>query len=270
MARTYLFFGRNGSGKTSAAIADATPEQPVSYHELEHGGYRRAAGRLRLADGAVLVHHYRVPAPEMEDGLGEIQVTSKGGVMPQVNYRLSGWTELIAEFNKNYREDVAKGYRVVIDTSTRLWLAQRNAFEQQVQDAASKQAADQLGQLRFTAPNARMIASAIYGLEHYDVDVVSIAHEDRAFGTNDIKIDTQKEIENLVDVVLRFEWEDRPVATIYKGGEVGILRGLKIPEPTLALVSKVLDCGAVIDAAGLPMPSEVSAIIEQGQALGAR
>ncbi len=268
MARTYLFFGRNGSGKTSAAIADATPEQPVSYHELEHGGYRRAASRLRLTDGSVIVHRYKVPAPEMDDLLGEVQVTARGGVLPQVTYKLTGWTELITEFNHNYKEDVAKGYRVVIDTSTRLWLAQRNAFEQQVQDAASKQAADSLGQLRFTAPNARMIAAAIYGLEHYDVDVVSIAHEDKEFNSGAIKVDTQKEIENLVDVVLRFEWRDRPVATIYKGGEVGVLRGLEIPEPTLGLVSHVLDCGAAIQAAGMSMSMDVDSILRLGESLG--
>ncbi len=254
MPRTHLWFGKNGTWKTTAAIADATPEAPVSYHELEHGGFRRAASRLRLAEGAVLVHRYRIPAPEMEE-MGEVHVTAKGGVLPQMDYS----------------QDVKRGLRPVIDTSTRLWLSQRNAMEEAYQKAATRQAMDALGQMRYTAPNARMIAAATFGLEHYDLDVISIAHEDRVFGTTDIKADTMKEIENLVDVMLRFEWDEaerQAVATVWKGGEVGVLKGMKIPAPTLGKVNLLLDCAVAIQLAEMPMPKDYETVLSIGRGLG--
>ncbi len=257
MSRSHLWFGRNSTGKTKAALDGATPDHPVSYHELEYNGFKRGSNRLHLDEGAVLVVRDRVVA-----GVG---------VLPQLEYRLEGWAELIAEFNANYKADCSKGYRPVVDTATRLWLAQRNAFEQQVQNAASKAAADALGQLRYTAPNSRMIGAATHGLEYFDLDTILIAHEDTIFGTTTLKADTMKEIENLVDVVLRFEWKGNgPVATFWKGAEAGQLKGKEISEPTLAKVNLIVDCAAALEHEGMGMPESVEDILMQGRLLGVK
>ncbi len=272
MSRIHLWFGPNGTGKTGAALMGATPEKPVGHHEWEPGGFKRGASGLQLSEGAVLVHKFRVPATELEQ-MGEIRTSDRGGINPNLGYRLSGWIEVIQEFTQEYMGDCKAGRRPVIDTATRLWLAERMAFDQQVQDATGKDA-EKLGQLKYTAPNARMISIAEYA-ERYDLDVILIAHEDVVFNSNPPmpKVDTMRELENLADVVLRFRIANgKPVGTIWKAADGGMsLKGMEIEEPSLAKVNALLDSAAAIRARGLPMTGLTpKSIIEQGQALGAR
>ena len=252
--RSLLFYGPNGTGKTRAALEGATEDEPVSLHEFEPGGFRRASPGLGEAKKWITVHKYRVPSEEMEQ-LGEIKVTGGGNALPQLSYKLEGWSELVAEFNRNMVEGCKAGLRPVIDTATRLWLAQRQAFEQQVQEATGS-AAEKLGQLKYTAPNARMLSAAEYGAK-FNLDTVLIAHEGTVFNSNPpIYIpDTMKELANLVDVVLRFRLRDNvPVATFEKGAEAGLIRGRELEYPTLGKVSAILDAAALVRDAGMKVP----------------
>ncbi len=272
MSRSHLWYGPNGTGKTHAALKGASTDEPTAYFEWEPSGFRRGAAGLNLNEGSVAVHKFRVPTPELES-LGEVKVTAAGNAMPQVSFHLEGWVECISEFNQKFTAACKAGQRPVVDTVTRLWLAQRQAFEQQVQDATGKDA-EKLSQLKFTMPNARMIGMAEYA-ERYDLDIILISHEDTVFNSNPpiAKPDTMKELPNLVDVVLRFRIVgNRPVATITKAAEGGMdLVGMEIEEPSLIKVNALLDSAAAIRARGLPMTGLTpESIIEQGQALGAR
>ncbi len=268
MSRIHLWFGPNGTGKTGCALSGATPESPVGYSEWEPGGFKRGASGLGLNEGSVLVHKFRVPATELEQ-MGEVKTGASGNLQPQLAYKLSGWMEVIQEFTSAYMDDCKSGRRPVIDTATRLWLAERLAFDQQVQDATGKDA-EKLGQLKYTAPNARMISIAEYA-ERYDLDLILIAHEDTVFNSNppQPKADTMKELENLADVVLRFRIVNSlPCATIWKAADGGMqLKGMEIMEPSLEKVNLLLDCAAALRRAGVPMPDDAGQVISQGRML---
>lgn len=265
MSRSHLWFGPNGTGKTASALAGSTPEVPSHLMELEPGGYKRASAGMPLARGAVEITSLRVPATELEQ-IGEVKVTGQGNAMPQMAYRLEGWIEFVTQFNAALTAACKAGRRPIVDTATRLWLAQRQAFDQQIQEATGKDA-EKLGQLRYTTPNARMIAMAEYA-ERFDLDLIMIAHEGTVFNSNPPQpsVDTMKEMENLADVVLRFSVRDsKPLATVWKGADGGmVLRGLEIPEPTLAKVNRVLDCAAAMRSEGQEVPKDTNEILLRG------
>lgn len=269
MTRIHLWFGPNGTGKTRAALEGASADQPVGYFELEPGGYKRASGGMQVPNGAIELKKFRVPATELEQ-MGTIKTGEAGGLMPQLRYKLEGWVEVLTAFTAAYMEACKAGKRPVIDTATRLWLMQRQAYEQQVQDATGKEA-EKLGQLKYTAPNARMISVAEYA-ERYDLDLILIAHEDTVFNSSppEYKPDTMKELVNLADVVLRFRIKNKvPVATIWKGAEAGLdMKDKEIEWPTLERVNLVLDCAAAIRGNQMPMPESIEDILNTGKLLG--
>lgn len=251
MARTYLLWGPKGTWKTSFALEEASESDPVSYHELELGGFKRAATRMGLDPKNLpswfRLHQYRTPVPELES-MGTVVLSSKGNPMPQVRYDLNGWTEIIADFNSNYMQDCKDGYRPVTDTQTRLWLAQRQAYEQQIQEATNGGDSAKLDRLKYTTPNARMSGASEFAAS-YDLDAIFIAHEKQVYNSEPAVYvsDTWGEAETFVDVSLRFRLQGgRGVAKVDKGAEAGVLVGLDIPDPTLAKVSLILDNAALL------------------------
>ncbi len=248
MARSNLFWGASATWKTSAALLDATPENPVSYHELEAGGFRRATSRLDIPEGAIYLHQYKRPFDGLEQ-IGQVIKTDKGNVMPQLRYELDGWVDMFSEFANNYMDDIKQHRRPVIDTATRAWLMVRQYYFELVQKATNGRDADNLGQMKFTTPNDIMLQLLEYA-PAYDIDSVWIAHMND-YNPEDIKPDTMKEVLPNVDVSLRFRLvSNKGVATFTKGGEVGSLVGLDVPEPTLSKVNAILDLVATLEREG--------------------
>ncbi len=297
MPRTHLWFGKNGTWKTRAAIQSALEGEKVALFELEPNGFRRAAGPDRAKfeeSGNFRLHSYRVPSTVL-DQLGELHLTEKGNMqVDQLVYKLEGWMDLLAALHIDFKKACADGYRPVIDTGTRLWLIERNAWEEQMQSMTQAQI-DKAGQSKYTTPNNRILALMEYP-DSYGLDTVMIAHEDTVYQSNPPipKPDAQKEMENLVDVVLRFRMAgDIAVANVWKGAEAGKLKGMDIPEPTLGRVNQAIDggllllaagqplsveaamdaedylkCQDAIRAAGMPMPPEVVTVLSIGRGLG--
>lgn len=274
MARTFLPWGPNGSGKSTFGIADASEEEPISYHQFEPSGFRRAAIRLGLNENNlpswIRLHKYHVPVQEMES-MGVVQVTRNGNVLPQVRYELKGWTEVIAQYNQNYMDDCKAGYRPITDTTTRLWLAQQQAWEQQVQEATNGGDSAKLDRLKFTTPNARM-SGAMEFAGAYELDAIFIAHEGSVYNSDPpiAKPDAWKESENLADVSLRFRVSDRtPIATIVKGAESGMaLKGLDVPEPTLKKLNCILDAAAALAVEHEEIPRDAEQLLNMGRLMG--
>ena len=247
MARSYLFWGQSATWKTSAALLDATPEHPVSYQELEAGGFRRATDRLDIPEGAIYLRQHKRPFDGLEQ-IGSIIKTNAGNVMPQLKYELDGWVDMFSSFTRSYTDDIRAGRRPVVDTATRCWLMLRQFYNEMVQKATAGRDADNLGQMKFTTPNDLMLQLLEYP-KAYDIDSVWIAHEEREFGSDPpiYKADTMKEVPNNIDVSLRFKLvSNKGVATFTKGGEVGDLVGLEVPEPTLRKFNAILDIYPVL------------------------
>lgn len=255
MARSYLCWGPQGSTKSSFGLAEAGPDNPISYHLFEPGGFKRAATRLGLDEknlpSWVRLHKYVMPTPEL-DSMGQVIVGQTGRAQANLYYRLDGWVDVIAAFNTNYMTDCKDGYRPVVDTVTELWNAQQNAIKQQLQDATNGTNADYLDQLRYGAPNSRMMG-AMHFARNYDLDAVFVAHEKEKFNPDrnsvaptEYIMDSWKKTEDQVDCSLRFRLVgNKPVARIEKGAEVGLdIKGLDIEYPTLTKVSEFLDCAA--------------------------
>ncbi len=252
MARTYLLYGPAGTGKTTFALADATPESPAFYAELEPGGFRRSAPRLRLAEGAVSVHSYPTPMQELANLLEGIpSLGGRGGLHSDLDSQLEGWHSLLNDVVSGMMQAVKAGQRPVFDTATRYWYIIRQAYEEMVQKAGAK--AESIGQLKFTWPNKIMLQTHEFPIA-YGLDVIWIAHQDTVFNSDPpiYKPDTWKELPNMVDVVLKFSVSGSvPVARIVKGAESGMaLQNLDIPEPTLYKVNGILDVVAELEREG--------------------
>lgn len=256
--RIWLIFGSNGTGKTTFALGE-NKDDLIDYLELEPGGYRRAATGLAHPE-RITVHKLRTPLTEIED-VGRI-VVGANGTAPQPAHYLEGWNDVYGEFLKAYMNGLKGPARPVIDTATRLWLLVRQSFSEQLQKATGSDLVT-LDQLKYTAPNARMLQIA-EAAERYDKDLVLIAHEDTVFGTSQIKPDTMKEMPNVADITLRFRVQDsRPVATIFKLGEGGMdLLGRDIENPTLAKVNLILDGAAKLRSMHMPIPPENDQLLE--------
>ncbi len=272
MARTWLLWGPAGTGKTTFALADATPENPVAYKELEPGGFRRSARRLNLHEGAVDVQKYPTPNQELETLLSGVpELGGKGGLKADFNYKLDGWVELLNDVVMSTMSTSKAGQRPVFDTATRFWYLIRQGYEEMVQKATGADI-DKIGQLRFTWPNKIHLQIHEFPLA-YDLDVIWIAHEGTVFNSDPpvYKPDCWKELEGLVDVSLRFRIvNNKPVARIDKGAEVGMtLRGLDIPEPTLAKLNTILDVAPLLEEEGdVANIRDVDYLLAQGQLRG--
>ncbi len=268
MPRTYLCSGLAGAGKTTFAIADASPEHPVAYKGMEPGGFERAAKRLRLGEGSVINDYYPAPENELETLLAGIpRVGQGGGLKADFHYKLDGWVEILNRLVTGMMASSKAGQRPVFDTATRFWLIVRNAYEEMVQKAVSKEA-ESIGQLRYTWPNKVHMQVHEFPIK-YGLDVIWIAHETSVFGSDPpiYKPDCWKELENMVDVSLKFFVRDRkPIARIDKGAEVGmVLKGLEVEEPTLSKLSTILDTAGALEAEGEDVPRDSAQLLTMGE-----
>lgn len=264
MSRSYLCWGMAGTGKTTFALADATPANPVTYFELEPGGFRRAATRLNLSEGAVQVEKFPTPDKELQTLLEGIPTLgSKGGLHSDLSYKLEGWTELLNDLVRGFMKAAQEGKRPILDTATRFWYIIRQAYEQMVQNATGKDS-ESIGQLRYTWPNKIMLQCHEFPLK-YDLDVVWIAHQDTVFNSDPpiYKPDTWKELPGMVDVSLQFKKQGNiPVARIDKGAESGmVLNNLEIQYPTLSKLNKILDLVPLLEREGQPVPLDAELLV---------
>lgn len=271
MSRTFLCWGPAGTGKTTFALADATPESPVAYKELEPGGFRRAASRMRLSEGAVAVESFPTPMQELETLLSGIPTLGgKGGLHSDFSYKLDGWIELLNNIVHSMMATSKAGQRPVFDTATRYWYIIRQAYEEMVQKATGAES-EKIGQLKFTWPNKIMLQTHEFPM-NYGLDVVWIAHQDTVFNSDPpiYKPDCWKELPGMVDVSLQFRIQNnKPVARIDKGAESGIaLRGLDIEEPTLSKVNTILNVAEALAAEGEEIEKNTDYLLAQGKLRG--
>lgn len=271
MARTYLCTGPAGTGKTTFALADASPEHPVAYKGMEPGGFDRAAKRLKLGEGAVINDYYPAPESELENLLiGTPELWASGGVKPELNYNLAGWQELLGKIVSGMMASSKMHQRPVFDTATRFWLIVRNAYEESVQGLPAVEI-DKLGQKKFTWPNKVHMQVHEFPLA-YGLDIVWIAHETQVFNSDPpvYKPDCWKELEGMVDVSLKFTIKDRkPVAKITKGASVGMtVMGLEIVEPTLGKLNALLDVVDQLEYEGEEVPRDSEMLLSLAKLRG--
>lgn len=269
MARSYLLWGPAGTGKTTFAIADATPEQPAWYAELEPGGFRRAARRLKLDEGAIQVESYLTPQGELESLLDALPILSTGGKV-DIKYDLEGWTELLNRIVSDMMKATRQGQRPIFDTATRWWLIVRNAFQQMTQQVSGPDF-DKLDQQKYTWPNKVHLQVHEFPIA-YNQDVIWVSHQDAVFRSDPpvFKPDCWRELAGMVDVSLQFRIVgDVPTARIDKGAEVGMtLRNLDIPYPTLKKVSAILDVTSVLEDEGEIVEKDAEALLDVAKMRG--
>lgn len=271
MARTYLAWGPAGTGKTTFALADATPDNPVAYKELEPGGFRRAASRMRLDEGSVVVESFPTPMQELETLLSGVPtVGGKGGLHSDFSYQLDGWIELLNNVVHSMMTTSKAGQRPVFDTATRYWYIIRQAYEEMVQKNTGAKA-ESIGQLKYTWPNKIMLQTHEFPMS-YGLDVIWIAHQDSVFNSDPpiYKPDCWKELPGMVDVSLQFRVQNnKPVARIVKGAESGmVLQGLDVEEPTLAKLNTILDVAAALISEGEAVEKNAEQLLALGKLRG--
>jgi len=266
MGRVYLGFGEAGVGKTTFALSG---EGPVDYYEFDAGSYERAAAGMNIFT-KVHVHRYYAPLTNLL-AQGKLSVSQRGGIAPATVHRLSGWKELFWEFVDNYLQNLDGDGRPVFDTETKMWLLIRQAFLQEVQDAAGPER-ERLDQLQYTEPNARH-SQIIEAAKIKGKDLVMLAHQKELYikneATGQLVMDGYKEAPNMADCTLRFTLENKvPVATIMKAGAGGLeLIGMKLTAPTMTSVEELLSSAEALRRGGFPMPSSPEEIIETAKVL---
>lgn len=269
MSRTFLLWGVAGTGKTTFAIEDATPDEPVWFAELEPGGFRRAARRLKLPEGAVQVESYLTPQGELQSLLDAIPLVSSGGKV-DIRYDLEGWLELLNRIVTDMMKTTQAGLRPVFDTGTRWWLIVRNAFQEMVQKATAAEY-EKLDQQKYTWMNKVHLQVHEFPVA-YDKDVIWIAHRDTVFRSDPpvYKPDCWKELPGMVDVSLEFRLVGNvPTARIDKGDEVGMtLLNLNIPYPTLRKVNAILDVTSILENEGEEFDKDAESLLIAAQMRG--
>jgi hypothetical protein len=258
--RIYLVVGAAFTGKTTFALGE-DPEDEVDYFELEPGGWRRAHVGIKHPD-RITIHRHRIPKTDLDD-LGEVVIGAKGGVAPKPAHHLTGWVDIYNTIVTEYLDGLNNGKaRPVIDTSTRLWLIIRQAWQEQMQNATGNVLAS-MEQLKYTATNARM-AQFVERAEDSNKPLVLIAHEDRDFNSGELKQDGYKDLPGMADVTLRFTLENnRPVAEIWKMGEGGPdMLHRKIVQPTIEKVNTLLEGAAKVRALGMSLPDDNDELLE--------
>ena len=261
MSRIHLVYGEAGTGKTTYALSG---EGPVDYYEFDAGSYERAAAGMNISTD-VRVHRYYSPLTNIL-AQGRLSVGERGGIAPSAVHRLTGWKELFWQFVEDYLKNLDGDGRPVFDTETKMWLLIRQAFLQEVQDAAGPER-ERLDQLQYTEPNARH-SQIIEAAKIKGKGLVMLAHQKELFvndkGSGQLVMDGYKEAPNMADCTLRFTLRNKaPTATIIKAGAGGLeLIGMELTAPTMGRVNELLSAAEAIRRAGMIMPESADEIIE--------
>ena len=267
MSRVFLMMGESGTGKTTCALSGP---KPINYYEFDAGSLERASAGLKLSEADIIPRYYYSPLTNLLDP-GKISVGERGGIAPATVHKLEGWRELFWQFVADYLTALNGPGYPVIDTATKLWLCIRQAFLQEVQEAAGPEK-ERLNQLQYTEPNARH-SQIIEAAKIKGKDLILLSHEKEQYlndkPTGQIVPDGFREVSNMADCSLRFKLRDKkPVATIFKAGTGGLeLLGMEIVEPTLDKLNTLLDAATTLRREGIPFEGMLADEVVQAAAM---
>lgn len=260
MSYVFLFIGPAGSGKSTCALSG---EGKTGFHSFDPGSYERAVQGSPIDLANIRMTRHWAPITGLK-ALGKVSASGMG----MQGKHLEGWADeynkFVDEYMKNLEDSSVR--QIVFDTETGEWLMIRNGFNEQVQNAGSKAEADRMSPLTYTEPNSRY-EQVVTASKMYDKDLILIGHmkeewkQDKATGV--MIHDGHKEAPNLADLFLEFAIVgNKPVATIRKAGAGGLgLVGMKITEPTLPGLRKLLDTSSQLRREGMAVPSTYEGIM---------
>lgn len=266
--RVTLVYGQNGTGKTSFVVSGS---DPLEYAELDAGSADRA---FCLNPELLHVAKFYSPLTSLQD-IGRLSTTmvgatGKGAV--QVVHRLSGWREKYSEFINWYLGALEGNSPVVaIDTETKLWQMARNALRQRIQDEVpAAMQGDRLKRLEYEEPNSQF-HSLIEAAKASAKSLYIVAHEKNKWvggePTSDTEPDGWNEVQDEVDVILRFTIEARKTVAQIKKGPLELL-DMKIPEPTIARLDGLLVArDAIVRDGSTPVPSDYEMVVKLAASL---
>lgn len=287
MSGITLLFGDTGTRKTSLALSAPGTKW---FAEFDPGSYdRAAAGMPEFEEGEVELHHYETPTTHLESP-GRVLVGQKGGVENFAAHRLEGWQECFWGFVQDFSQALKKvdgkvPYdNYIWDTGTRLWLACRQAWFEQVQDKlqqdTTKEERERLGQLQYTEPNSR-----INGLTEWIINagsnLIIVAHAGDVYQGGEpakgkIKADGYKELANISNVVLHMANRGgRLIGTVVKIDGLSLAdgdgtynfnnRGMEIEAPTMTKLEELRKAILLINRKGGQVPSTYEAVLETAE-----
>lgn len=265
--RVYLIMGEAGTGKSTFALS-GTGKTWVA--EWDVGSFARTG---KDETPSLTMKQYRSPLTNLL-GPGRISVGPSGGIAPATVHVLAGWKEAFWQFVEDYLEVLGGDTQnIVVDTSTKLWLACRQGFLQEIQQAAGADR-ERLSTLQYTEPNARM-DQIVEAAKLADKNLILISHEKEMY-VNDkpsgvIIPDSYKQLPNLADCTLRFTLKDKkPQAHVYKAGTGGLeLLNMVLEQPTLESVDELLTAASKLRRAGKPVPGTPGEVLLHAMRLGA-
>ena len=270
MSYAFLVWSAPGKGKTTFALSG---EGRKWYAELDAGSYSRAAAGLRLEPDEIELHKYYVPLTSLLDvaRIDTAMVGASGKGPVQFVHNLKGWNEKYTEFLAAYLEALESDCRfIIIDTSTRLWEMARNASMQRIQQTRpAEQWSANMRTPEYQEANDQ-IAQIVEAAKMFEKHLVLVAHQKEIWqggdATGKFQVDGSKHIPAMMDLVMRFDIEDKaPVAFIEKGPMR--LTGMKLTAPTFGYCADLLDAAAAIQRSGLEMPDSPDAVIELAKVL---
>lgn len=253
----YLYWGAPGSIKSSMA---ATFPGPIEWFGFDIGGFKRA----RVPEGQEITV-YEYPAPIKLE-------------MEKKRVDLEGWSELWAEFLKDYTKALkGPAQTLVIDTGTRCWIACHRAYLQMKQEnarAQGKHPAESLLQIEYGEVNPWMF-SVLDSPDQQGKNLVVTAHDEEeridqivkgekesvivtdSYGKPVMKPQGFRHITKNAAIAIQMYIEDGVGwGEVTKSGLVtSSLTGAKIRLPTYQKLVEVLEGAEDLEKIGLPVPA---------------
>ncbi len=267
----FLVWGAPGTSKSTFALSG---EGRKWYVELDPGSLDRAKKRVDMS----LVEVYECYPPiSMDEGVLDVSMVGQSGKGAiQVKHHLEGYDEshklLRAEFAKAIMKPEIGS--IVFDTGTLMDSLITNAFKQRIQNETDVERI-RLTKLEYQERNQNWYWFLGHAKAKKKNLVITARQRDvyqNGERTGNVIAAGWDDTGYQVDIEIKFTIEDRkPVGTIMKAGGAHIaLVGVKVIEPTIPKMELLVACADRISDKGLPMPESGEAILEQGQALGAR
>jgi hypothetical protein len=246
-----LAFGQSFTGKSTFA---ASGKGRKWYAEFDTGSFERTG--LDEADFTIK----RYPAPVST--LLERGKVSGAGVARE----LHGWDDLWWGFIDDYLNALDTHDSFIFDTGTKMWLINRNAYFERVQNEKDAKERERLSRLEYQEPNGQMDA-VVEAAKQKGKSIIFVAHQGEVYlndkPTGELKPDGYKELSNMADVTLHFSLRDKkPVARIFKIGAGGLeLKDMELKQPTLESVDDLLSAATKLRRAGKELPGTPEDVI---------